>query len=59
LFGVGADGGWATADLPMPVGNTTMVSVVLHADRPLVPFKAGLGNDTRELGFGLKKIGVR
>ena len=59
LFGVCADGGWATADLPMPVGNTTMVSVVLHADRPLVPFKAGLGNDTRELGFGLKRIGVR
>ncbi len=56
----GAGGGWVTADLPLPAGNErTMVDVVLQADRPLVPFKAGLGPDVRELGFGLGQIGLR
>jgi MoaA/NifB/PqqE/SkfB family radical SAM enzyme len=59
LGGFGASGGGVQADLPLPAGDGRMVEVMLQVDRPLVPFKAGLGSDVRELGFGLRWIGLR
>ena len=58
LGGRGAVGGSVQADLRLPTGDGTMVEVELQVDRPLVPFKAGLGSDVRELGFGLRRIGL-
>jgi hypothetical protein len=35
-----------------------MVGVTLFAARALVPARAGLGPDLRELGFGLQRAGL-
>jgi MoaA/NifB/PqqE/SkfB family radical SAM enzyme len=49
---------WMAADFPLPTGNGAMVSIVVTAEQGLIPVKAGLGMDVRELGFGLKSIGL-
>jgi hypothetical protein len=42
------------------VANTDgRIVIELKANRSFVPAKAGVGEDVRELGFGLKRIMLR
>lgn len=56
---IGTAGQSVQADLPLPDGDRALATVVLQTDRPLVPFRIGLGSDVRELGFALKQIALR
>jgi radical SAM protein with 4Fe4S-binding SPASM domain len=49
---------WVAYDLPLPAGSAPMASIVLSAERALVPAREGLGADVRELGFGMQRIGL-
>lgn len=44
--------------LRLPRSDRSQLTVLLHTERPLVPCRAGLGPDIRELGFGLKRAAV-
>lgn len=58
LRGAPEEGTAVQRRLRLPASDRATVSIVLNVDRPLVPFRAGLGADLRELGFGLKRAAI-
>lgn len=54
-----SDPRWIADDLPLPIGALTeAVMIRLSLTRAVVPFRVGLGNDSRALGFGLVRAAL-
>ena len=58
LGGDSQEGVWIDTEFNVASAGSQIV-VELKANRSFVPAKAGVGEDVRELGFGLKRIMLR
>jgi MoaA/NifB/PqqE/SkfB family radical SAM enzyme len=58
LLAEGDQASWVEGMFSLPAGHAAMVGVTLFAARAVVPARAGMGPDLRELGFGLQRAGL-